>query len=88
MPASDGASRHVSCGCLIWFNSNVAGRIQRSRWADLERAVTAREKGLMAMTIAAGDTLPDITLATLDGQPQRLADLLGERTLFFFWGSW
>ncbi|MDQ3044427.1 MAG: peroxiredoxin family protein [Chloroflexota bacterium] len=40
------------------------------------------------MTVTVGDKLPDVALATLDGKSQRLADLLGERTLFFFWGSW
>lgn len=42
----------------------------------------------MAMTTDVGQTIPDLTLPTLDGTDLRFADLRGKRTLLFMWGSW
>lgn len=38
--------------------------------------------------LGAGQTLPDLTLPTLDGGTLNLAALRGPKTLLFFWGSW
>jgi hypothetical protein len=35
-----------------------------------------------------GDSMPDLTLRTLDGQPFSAWSLRGKRALLFMWASW
>ena len=43
---------------------------------------------MTATTTDTGQTLPDLTLPTLDGGDFRFADLRGKKALLFMWGSW
>lgn len=39
-------------------------------------------------SLIVGQSLPDLTLPDLNGQPVRLADFRGKRLLLYVWGSW
>ena len=39
-------------------------------------------------TVEVGDTAPDFTLPSLDGEPVSLSDYRGKRVALFMWASW
>ena len=39
-------------------------------------------------TVEVGDTAPDFTLPSLDGDPVSLSDYRGKRVALFMWASW